>query len=85
MFLWINANFSEVHAASLFKIQNAGVSEMFVFATLGLTLRKEVMIVFTCVCVQVSDCKEEASWRGPGGGGGPFTGDSGRYVQKVSG
>lgn len=28
IYLWINANVPEVHAASLFKIQNAGVSEI---------------------------------------------------------
>jgi len=57
IYLWINANVSEVHAAILFKIQNAGVSEMFVFATLhSLTLWKAVMmIIFTCL--KVSDCK----------------------------
>jgi hypothetical protein len=57
IFLWINANVSEVHAAILLKVQNAGVSETFVFATLhGLTLWKIVMIIiFTCV--KVSDCK----------------------------
>jgi hypothetical protein len=59
-----------------FKIQNAGVSEMFVFvATLhGLTLWENVMMVFTCV--QVSDGKEETPWRGPwrGGGGAPSRG-----------
>jgi len=54
IYLWINANVLEVHAA---KVQNAGVLEMFVFATLhGLTLWKIVMIIiFTCM--KVSDCK----------------------------
>jgi hypothetical protein len=61
IYLWINANVSEVHAATLFKVQNAVVSEMFVFATLhGLTLWEAVMMI-TFTCLKVSDCnKSEA-------------------------
>jgi hypothetical protein len=66
IYMWINANVLKVRAVNLFKVQNAGVSEIFVFTTLhGLTLWEIIMIIIFA-CVEVSDCKRcEAHNRSP--------------------